>query len=141
MIHVWLNEREHFTILYLEPSRNEPDPKDLRTMELPDINGTKGLVVALQQSRTHKWSGWVSGYPLLHYRNRCQWIAVYDAQRHTGVIIASFGSKYIVGDEVEVQLYDRFTGEPVRLGASLPYKTSNLSKAPHRQGFKKAQKK
>lgn len=133
MIHIHKDDREDFTLLFLEPSANKPKPTELRTLrdQLPTVDGRKGLILACQMSQSY--SGWLLSYAVSHYRNRALWFAIYDPKLHGAVVYESFSLEIAIADVIPVQFKDQISGEWVRMGASVPYKQENRRKAPHWQ--------
>ena len=91
---------EAFTWLFIESRRNAPDRADLLRLELPEVDGSKGLIISY--GKLPAWAG--VGTAISHYRNRTRWQAIYDPQQKGAIVQFSFSESPLVGDFLPLKL-------------------------------------
>lgn len=91
MIFVKITETESYTLVDIEIENGTAEPSDLKTMELPTVKGSKGVVL------NGRAPIWVFG-TLIHHFHATQWVATNDPRQGGAVVVESHKSGVSVGD-------------------------------------------
>jgi hypothetical protein len=138
MIQFNVLEGQEFTWLFVEARRGKPDRADLLRLDLPQVTGSKGLVIS--SGKLPAWAG--VGTAISHYRNRTPWQAIYDPVEKGAIVIFSISDNPLIGDILSLKLPCLACAEKgietlLKAGAMYPYcqKNGHQNHAPERQSY------
>ena len=138
MIQIKTLSAETFTWLFVESRKSAPEPTDLLTLEFPDVDGSKGIVIS-----SGKLHAWTTDGLISHYRNRSKWQARYDPLLKGAIVTHSFAKEYPVTKVLPLKLPCLACAEEgretlLRAGAIYPYcqQYGHQNYAPERQNYK-----
>lgn len=136
LIAIELLPTEEFTWIFVKSRRGIPEPTDLLSLELPDVDGSKGVVIS--SGKLHPWA---TDPVISYYRNRSPWQARYDAALRGAIVTNSFSKEYPVSKVLQLRLpciecAKEGVSKNLRAGAIYPYcQKKHLNFAPERQSY------
>ena len=89
-----VEERENYTLIEFQ-LEGPIAPKDLKDLELPKVDSTKGVILS------GRGPIWLYTY-MVHFYHPTAWIATYDPRLGGGVVVASHKPGVSEGDVIPV---------------------------------------